>query len=492
MKWLAKKKILMFAMIIALVFSTQIANAAEVALKAIAVKAKLIVNGKEVQIDKVPVVINGSLYVPVKAIGDALDNKVEWDNKSKTLTMKSYPFVTSKFTWNNAPDLGLGLKEGGFSGMTHLPNDPADIFYIIADRGPNGQILIDKVLNRTFPAQDYAPRFYKVQLMNDEIKILETIKLMLPEGKTNLVTKSRYLTGFSNVGSDEKSYDNTGKALLSLDPDGLDLEGISYSPSDDTFWLSDEYRPSLIQVKRDGTILSRYVPVGDKAKLKDAQAPIVEAIPAIYGKRIVNRGFEGVTVSPNGKFLYASIQSPMSVPDKATGEASRNLRILKMDLATKQIVGEYVYVAEDAKNFVNVSQKDVVISDLQALSSDVLLVDERDKNEGDASQIKRVYKIDLSKATNIINHEISNAVEGTTMAQLKEMNIVTATKELILDLVQLDYPFEKFEGLTVVDKNTIVIANDNDFGVGEYDTNGVLKVTDKKSQVWVIEVKDLW
>ena len=126
--------------------------------------------------------------------------------------------------------------------------------------------------------------------------------------------------------------------------------------------------PSFIHVKRDGTIMSRYVPIGDKEKLADAQIPVVEAIPAIYSKRIANRGFEGVTISPDGKFLYASIQSPMAVPDKATGEASRNLRILKMDLTTNQVVGEYVYVAEMSfKTFVNVTQKDVVISDLQAL-----------------------------------------------------------------------------------------------------------------------------
>ncbi|MCD9021407.1 esterase-like activity of phytase family protein [Cohnella sp. NL03-T5] len=436
--------------------------------------------------------VNGSLYIPVKAFGDALGQKATWDNVNKTLTLQQYPFTSGVYTWKNAPDLGLGLKEGGFSGLIHIPGDPDDVFYSIADRGPNGQITVDKTVNRTFPTPDYAPRFYKIQLKDSEIKILETVKLQLPEGKADVYTKNRYITGFSNIGTDEKSYDNTGKVLFPLDPDGLDLEGISYSPSDDTFWISDEYRPSLIQIKRDGTLLGRYVPFGDKEKLKGAQTPIYEAIPAIYSKRIVNRGFEGVTISPDGKFLYASIQSPMAVPDKATGEASRNLRILKMDLSTKQIVGEFVYAAEDAKSFVNVAQKDVVISDLHALAADVLLVDERDKNEGAAAQIKRVYKIDLSKATNILTNEISKTVEGTSLDQLKAAGIATAPKELVLDLTKLNYPFEKFEGLTVLNKNTIVIANDNDFGVGEYDANGVLKVTDKQTQVWTIEVKDLW
>jgi hypothetical protein len=493
MKLISKKWAAAAGVLTVIAFSTQIVQAADVALKAIAVKAKLFTGNTEVTLEKDAVTINGSLYVPVRAMGEALGQKVTWDNASKTLKLQEYPFVAGKYTWTTAPSLGSGLKEGGFSGLTHLQGDPGNVFYTLADRGPNGQITIDKSVNRTFPVQDYVPHFYKIQLEGDQVKVLETNKLLLPEGKTGIVSKTRNTTGLSNVSTDEKSYDHTGKVLLPLDPDGLDLEGIAYSPTDGTFWLSDEYRPSLIHVKRDGTIMSRYVPIGDKEKLADAQIPVVEAIPAIYSKRISNRGFEGVTISPDGKFLYASIQSPMAVPDKATGEASRNLRILKMDLTTKQVVGEYVYVAEDAKTFVNVTQKDVVISDLQALSTDILLVDERDKNEGAAAQIKRVYKIDLSKATNILNKsDVSSTVEGTTQEQWKDMKVVTAPKSLVVDLTKLGYPFEKFEGLAVVDKNTIAIANDNDFGVGEYDASGVLQVNDKQTQVWVIGVKDLW
>ncbi|WP_240548294.1 esterase-like activity of phytase family protein [Paenibacillus lignilyticus] len=471
--------------------SAQIAQAADTALKALAVQIKLFTGDTEVKLDKDAVTINGSLYVPVRAMGEALGQEVAWDSKNKKVTLRAYPYVAGKYTWTNPPSLGLGLKEGGFSGLYHMPGDPDNVFYTLADRGPNGQITIDKTVNRTFPVQDYVPRFYKIKLEGSSVNILETTKLLLPEGTKGVVSGSRFTTGLSNIASDEKSYDNTGKTLLPLDPDGLDLEGIAYSPTDDTFWMSDEYRPSLIQLKRDGTIISRYVPVGDKAKLANAQIPVIESIPAVYSKRIINRGFEGVTISPDGKFLYASIQSPMAVPDKATGEASRNLRILKMDLATKKLVGEYVYVAEDAKSFVNVSQKDVVISDLQALSDDVLLVDERDKNEGAAAQIKRVYRIDLAKATNILNNAAASGnVEG--ISDWKALNVTTAPKELVVDLTTLDYPFEKFEGLTVLNKNTLVIANDNDFGVGEYDANGVLKITDKQTQVWVIKVKEMW
>lgn len=304
------------------------------------------------------------------------------------------------------------------------------------------------------------------------------------------MTKSPYLTGLPNVkGPDEVPYDEQGQKVLSYDPDGLDMEGITYSAADDTFWLCEEYRPSLLQIKRDGTVLGRYVPQGAMELLKGAQMNVVETFPAVYNNRISNRGFEGVSISPSGKYLFVSIQSPMAVPDQKTGEASRNMRIMKMDLATKQIVGEYVYIAENAGQFKGVKQKDIVISDLHALSDDAVLVDERDKNEGGASQIKRIYKANFAAATNILGTDLSGKLEGTSIAALKEMGIAPIGKELVVDFVKLGYPYEKIEGLTVLDKRTLAIVNDNDYQVS-YDENVKLKPTGVPTQMWTVTVQE--
>ncbi|WP_018752159.1 M15 family metallopeptidase [Paenibacillus sanguinis] len=47
-------------------------------------KAKVIVNGKDIDEG---VLINGTAYVPLRAIGEALGLQVDWDNKSKTATI---------------------------------------------------------------------------------------------------------------------------------------------------------------------------------------------------------------------------------------------------------------------------------------------------------------------------------------------------------------------------------------------------------------------
>ncbi|MBD0381170.1 esterase-like activity of phytase family protein [Paenibacillus sedimenti] len=487
---LRRKRLLIVLAAVFAVSGTSAVSAGQATLEAVAAKFQITSGGKTVTLDKDPVVIDGSTYVPLRTISEALGKQVEWNEWNQTISLKDAPKVTGKFEWKNAPDLGKGIQEGGFSGLIHLPKDGADTFYALADRGPNGEVGKDKL--RTFPIDSYNPRIYKFKISNGSIEILETIKLQLPDGKVDKVSQTKYITGLPNlVGSDEIPYDEKGVTKLSYDPDGLDLEGIAYSPSDDTFWLSEEYRPSVLQVKRDGTILGRYVPKGMKDKLVEAgaQTPIFDTLPELYNTRISNRGFEGVTISPDGKFLYTSIQSPMANPDKKTGETSRNLRILKMDLATKQVVGEYVYVAEQAGFFTNVKQKDIVISDLSALSGNELLVDERDKNAGADAQLKRIYKTDFSKATNLLGTDASNNLESLTVQQLKDKGIQPASKELIVDIAKLGYPYEKIEGLTVVDKNTIAIVNDNDFGIS-YDEKGNLTLTGVPTQLQLIQVSD--
>lgn len=471
---------------------TQAVNAGSAALEAIAVKFPIVSNGKSVTLEKDPVVIDGSTYVPLRALGDILGKQVEWDDWNQSIRLKDAPTVEAIHQWKNPAKLGsTEIKEGGFSGLLHLPTDPADVFYTLADRGPNGEFGKDKL--RTFPVEQYIPRLYKIKASGGVIEILETIQLHLPAGKTDSFTGTNFISGVSNLkGVDEVPYDGTATKQLAYDPDGLDLEGIGYNPTDDTFWLSDEYRPSLVQVKRDGTIVGRYIPQGTKDALvtAGAQTELFDTLPAVYAKRVSNRGFEGVTITPDGKYLYASIQSPLANPDKKVSDASRNLRVLKMDLATKKVIGEYVYVAEQASQFVKVAQKDVVISDLSALTADVLLVDERDKNVGKEAQLKRIYKSDFAKATNILGTTTSDNLESLSVSQLKEKGIVPISKELVVDMTKLGYPYEKMEGIAAIDNQRIAIVNDNDFGVDGYNEKGELQLNATPSELYVIKLNE--
>jgi hypothetical protein len=52
---------------------------------------KIIVNGNQVKTTTQAKIIDGSVYVPIRAISEGLDANIQWDNKSKTVYVDSDP-----------------------------------------------------------------------------------------------------------------------------------------------------------------------------------------------------------------------------------------------------------------------------------------------------------------------------------------------------------------------------------------------------------------
>ncbi|MBM7565626.1 esterase-like activity of phytase family protein [Paenibacillus sacheonensis] len=408
--------------------------------------------------------------------------------------------------------VGDPMYLGGFSGLTHVEGDPANVFYTHTDRGPNGDIDAKACEGcKTFAVPTFSPQIVKVSLENGSIKVLDRIPLKLPNGAIDPITGTSNISGVSNfpdakktndhlvgngvadevpVGSIEYNEDGTvkpGFTVLPNDPYALDLESITYDRSTDTFWMSEEYRPSIVQVKRDGTILQRIVPAGLKQKFIDANAtavPINESLPAVWSTRMPNRGIEGSSLTPDGKYLFAAIQSPMINPITANGKvnaASRAVRIIKLDVtqAVPTAVAEYVYVMDDVANVSN------YISDMIAVDENHLIIDERDANY----EFKKIFTADLTNATDFLgkldNVGVVGEAAGSTLesavvkgAVVDEHGQYTVTpvggavvsvmpivKALKLDTKQFDYPNSKLEGIYMPNDHSILIANDNDFGV---------------------------
>ena len=113
----------------------------------------------------------------------------------------------------------------------------------------------------------------------------------------------------------------------------------------------------------------------------------------VAGKR-TNRGYEGLAVSPDGKYAYTMLQSAML--DEGGGDDTVN-RIVKFDLASGKAVAQYAYQMKRA----NQGQG---ISSLVAINDHEFLVLERN-NRGIgvgatfATADKEVYKIDIAGAT---------------------------------------------------------------------------------------------
>jgi hypothetical protein len=234
------------------------------------------------------------------------------------------------------------LLLGGIgSDLWHSLGDPADQFWMVTDRGPNGLVPVDAMPRRTFPIPAFTPTIVKVRAAGGVIEILDTLPILGQSGKP--------VTGMSNLDKiDETPYDFKAETVLPFNPSGLDTEGLVRTAGGD-FWLVEEYSPSLVKVDATGKVVKRYVPEG--IKLAGADYHVDEALPAIFGKRKINRGFEALALSPDGKTLFIGLQSPLLNPDAATGNPSRMTRILVFDIASEKVTGEYAYRFEPVAEF---------------------------------------------------------------------------------------------------------------------------------------------
>jgi hypothetical protein len=407
---------------------------------------------------------------------------------------------------DNDRQLVLG---GVGSDLWRGPADPPGEFWMVTDRGPNGQVRIDGSQRRTFAVPGFTPIILRVRVDGSTIQILETLPIVNQSGGP--------VTGLPNIEGHEEPYDYTGQTRLALNPNGLDVEGLVRTPAGD-FWAADEYAPSLVHIDSTGKVLRRLVPHG--VQIDGADYPVVAALPAIFSTRTPNRGFEGLTLSADGRTLYLGIQSPLSNPDARTGNTSRIVRILAFDIASEQATAEYVYPIgwsdesesgerpgaepkperaakperatkpsgepkpdrttkpsgepkpERVAKPERAPRPDTVQTRLSALATvgpTTLLVLERTSSDA------RLYLVDLSGATSILS---SSWDDPTTVPSLEAVvdpvaeGVPLLSRAPIVDLSTIAEMPDKIEGVAIVDRSTVAVANDNDFDLGSFDPAG--------------------
>jgi hypothetical protein len=364
------------------------------------------------------------------------------------------------------------------SDLWHGPTDAPDEFWMVTDRGPNGQVRVDGKRRRTFQVPEFNPTILRVRTEGDSIKILQTIPIVGASGKP--------VTGMPNLkDSDEIPYDYTAQNQFSFNVNGLDTEGLVRTKNGE-FWLVDEYGPSLLRVDAKGKVIKRFIPAG--LKLPGADYAVQASLPAVLGKRKINRGFEGLTLSSDEKTLYLVLQSPLAIPDGKSGEESRNTRVLVFDRETERVTAQFVYRFDEATEFdprPKMNRDEMKLSAVVYLNPTTLLILER------TDWAAKLYSVDLTHATNILNSKWDNPASSPSLESLEDLpraDIRALPKSLVLDLSRFKEMPEKIEGLAVIDRNTIAIANDNDFDTEEskYDEQGNNVGKGKRSHIFVI------
>ncbi|MEU3613394.1 esterase-like activity of phytase family protein [Streptomyces sp. NPDC006872] len=385
---------------------------------------------------------------------------------TRTATLGDIPlgaFSNALLPGTVADDRGVDL--GGI-GSDIYPTGRKGEFWTVTDRGPNGQIKVGGSKRRTFPVPGFDPAIVRIRVSGDTVKVVQAIPVTTSSGKP--------VTGLSNQeGRDEAPYSYDARTPLSYNPNGLDTEGLVRA-ADGSFWLVDEYGPSLVHVSARGKVLTRYVPEG--LKLTGTDYPVVETLPAVLLHRKTNRGFEGLAQLPGGDLVLA-VQSPLSLPDTAAGEGSRTARLLRFSPKKKAVTAEYAY-RFDPVDVVDPSEDDtseLKISSVVSVGGDRLLVEER------TDKAARLQLVRLSRSANILGSSWDDDATTPSLEQLDDpaaSGVPVLSKRLVVDLGKVAGVPGKIEGVARVDDDTLALVNDNDFGMtdgtGAFDAQGRL------------------
>ena len=144
-----------------------------------------------------------------------------------------------------------------------------------------------------------------------------------------------------------------------------------------------------------------------------------------------------MAVSPDERFLYFILQSPLANPNTAAFRKGRNVRLFKIERTSMQIVGEYVYVMDDPKTFRRDPSNDPAdprISEMVAVGLDRLIVLER------TEATTKLYEVNLAAATDINGSPWDDPKTEPSLEQidLHDTAIVPLPKTLRFD--SADFP----------------------------------------------------
>jgi hypothetical protein len=247
-------------------------------------------------------------------------------------------------------------------------------------------------------------------------------------------------------------------------PVGYDGEGIArdtsiVAPANAGFWIGVEGNASsspnlAVQIDATGAVLREIqLPFAIDAAADPALGGFAQ--PSAGGGKIRSNGFEGLTLSADGRFLYAAIQRGF-VGEFGTGP--RYTRIARYDLQQVangsaptnglRIGGDWDFFfyeldSNDPTNWAG-------LSEVVALDGGELIVIERNQGIGIEATLKRIYRFSLNG--------LAPDADGAPGAG------DTVTKVLIRDVLADFGPYEKIEGIVVGWFDDLWILMDNDGG----------------------------
>lgn len=370
--------------------------------------------------------------------------------------------------------------------------------WLLPDRGYNVEGTTDyndrlnRIEFRLTPAAGAVPA--EKQQKGLEAKLADTILLTDDQGK-------------NMTGLDPESGTRPASGKLPLLPQArtgkiaLDPEAI-VRLKDGSFLISDEYGPYIYHFTADGKMVSATQPPKALLPMRKGEVNFSSNNVDADGKkpdpkdpdtgRQNNQGLEGMSMTPDGKFVIAVLQSAARQDGGDSGQTRMNTRALVYDASdvdNLKLVHEYVVPLPtfDNKGKVAVAAQ----SEIVALSDKAFLMLARDSNngqglKGETSVYRKIVAVDLSNATDIANTAydadkpvapkgvVDASVKPATLTPFIDLNDSAELARFGLhngapnDKNNLSEKWEAMSIASALDANApddyfLFVANDNDF-----------------------------
>ena len=348
-------------------------------------------------------------------------------------------------------------------------------FYGLTDRGPNGDgpnlpsLTGSGVTGaKIFPSPSFTPAFGVITVGKNGAVLTSTTPLKV----SATVNASGLPVAPGAVGNsselpvmDAMKYDASSKATFNAG--GIDSEAIVVDKKRNVLWVSDEYGPFIVKIDpATGIILNKYAPGS--------------GLPEIFLKRRANRGMEGLALDTSTDKLHGFLQSPLtdgnanySVTGKseAVERYARFTRWAEFDPTTGTSGKMYAYPLDGA-DYQDGRTGNAKLGDVVALGNGKFIVIEQGAAPG-GKVFNKLMLVEIGAATdiaaaayNVTTSDLEkSSMGGVAVNGADWKSVTTLKKTLLLDLNAIGWLAEKAEGLTIVDGNTLALANDNDFGL---------------------------
>lgn len=339
----------------------------------------------------------------------------------------------------------LGDSLGSFSGLAIDPRSfrmtPSGGFtgtlIALPDRGYNDPVAVP-------PFSDYAGRLLRLQFgftpysgPNLPAATSSQSQVQLtPDGGTVLrdnrgLTFTGYDPGASTTTLFGRPAPSPPAGVPGAGRIALDAEAIAFR-SDRSFYVGDEYGPSIFYFDPNGNLRGA-IPVPDAIIPRTAGAVNFNSVnPPTTGRRN-NQGIEGLSLTPGGDRLIATLQSATVQDTNGANQQTRNnARILVYDVANNPTptapAASYVVQLPTFTAAGNgaATNRTSAQSEILAINNTQFLMLARDNGagqgvpQGSPIMNKSIYLVDISQATNIAG----TAFETTPGGQVSPLGVL--------------------------------------------------------------------